>query len=133
MPESQRNYWLFGGVVLFLFGPGILMTLWLMGGEDPQRAQMRKDFQGTLEAACNTGNRVQSQAAAKRGKEPPVAEFPFMFLLMIRAVYNSDSGFGSVEAEPQLPVSTILSDGTAPNRANVPRRSACCPTPVAEE
>jgi hypothetical protein len=48
-----------------------------------------------------------TQAAAKRGKEPPVAEFPFMFLLMIRAVYNSDSGFGSVAAEPQLPVSTI--------------------------
>lgn len=67
VPEAQRNYWLFGGVVLFLFGPGILMTLWLLGGEDPRREQARQDFLDTLESVSDADKRVPSQAAQIRG------------------------------------------------------------------
>lgn len=66
VPPSYRGHCLFAGGFLVVIGLGIFFSQWLLTGEDPKRAQMRKEFLDALEAACDI-ERVPSQAAEKRG------------------------------------------------------------------
>jgi hypothetical protein len=70
--KTPRTLLLFLGVASFLAGLAVLVMQWLFFAEDSNLSGQRQEFTEALEAACQPGQRGQTQEAQLAGTPAPV-------------------------------------------------------------